>query len=113
MPFGLAGAPGVFMNLINDVLKKKKLYKAAVVYIDDVLLYSETMEEHVALVRDVLKTLARCSLFVKLSKCEFHKTELFFLGYKVLAAGVRMDPTKVKDMVNWEPLCTRRQFGLC
>lgn len=52
-------------------------------YIDDVLLYSDTLEEHVALVRGVLTKLAEHSLFVKLSKCEFHRDELTFLGYRV------------------------------
>lgn len=66
------------MNLINDVLKDC-LHHRAVVYIDDVLLYSETLEEHVQLVRDVLTTLVKHPLFVKLSKCEFHKEQVTFL----------------------------------
>lgn len=88
MPFRLQGAPSVFMNFINDVLKKY-LYKGTVVYIDNVLLYSETPDEHVKLVRSMLKTLARNSLYVKLSKCEFHQLELTFLGYRVSAGGHR------------------------
>lgn len=87
--------------IINDIIKKHS-YKGAVVYIDDILLYSETMEEHIALVQDVLKMLAHHSLFVKLSKYEFYKSELFFLGYKVFAEGVWMDPRKVKPVVEWE-----------
>lgn len=82
MPFGLSGAPGIFINLINDALKDF-LHKGAVAYIDDVLLYSDSLEEHVALVRDVLTKFAEHSLFVKLSKCEFHHEELTFLGYRV------------------------------
>lgn len=77
----------------------------AVVYIDDVLLSSQTLEEHVKLVCNTLKTPACRSLFVKLSKCEFHKTELSF---KVSAAGIGMGPSKVNDVVNWEAPKTRQ-----
>lgn len=69
----------VFMNFINDVLKDY-LHKGAVVYIDDVLFYSDNMDDHIDLLRNILKTLADNSLFFKLNKCEFHKSEFTFLG---------------------------------
>lgn len=92
--FGLAGAPGVFMNLINEVLRDY-LHQGVIVYLDDILIYSETLEDHIPLVRRVLLALEANSLFVKLSRCEFHKTELSFWGYRISGEGISMDPEKV------------------
>ncbi|XP_013928332.1 PREDICTED: RNA-directed DNA polymerase homolog [Thamnophis sirtalis] len=69
MPFGLQGAPVVFMQLINEVLHEH-LYKGVIVYLDDILIYMETREEHVKLVRTVLKKLRAAELYAKLSKYE-------------------------------------------
>lgn len=69
------------MNLINDVLHKY-LFKVVIVYLDNMLIYSKDYHEHVKLVRGVLKALYD-NLFAKLSKCEFHKRELDFLGYRI------------------------------
>ncbi|XP_015282283.1 PREDICTED: RNA-directed DNA polymerase homolog, partial [Gekko japonicus] len=93
MPFGLQGAPGVFMNFINEVLHKH-LFNGVLVYLDDILLYSPNLPSHVKLVREVLNTLHKHKLFAKLSKCEFHKTHIDFLGYHISSAGLEMDPGK-------------------
>ncbi|KAK9395798.1 hypothetical protein NXF25_019159 [Crotalus adamanteus] len=109
MPFGLKGAPAVFMQTINAVLHEH-LYHGVLVYLDDILIYSKTMEEHIRLVREVLHKLLQAQLFVKLSKCEFHKTRIEYLGYKISASGIEMDPAKVKAVLEWQVPRTRRQL---
>lgn len=69
IPFGLEGAPVMLMQLIDEVLHEH-LYKEVLVYLDDILIYTETMDEYVKLVEKLLKA----QLYPKLSKCEFHKT---------------------------------------
>ncbi|XP_039197259.1 malonyl-CoA-acyl carrier protein transacylase, mitochondrial isoform X1 [Crotalus tigris] len=98
MPFGLQGAPTVFMQLINQVLHKY-LYRGVLVYLDDILIYTTTLEEHVHLVRQVLRKLLDACLFVKLSKCEFHRARLDYLGYRISGDGVEMDPHKVRAVL--------------
>ncbi|XP_077166890.1 uncharacterized protein LOC143823989 [Paroedura picta] len=109
MPFGLAGAPGVFMNMINEIMHDL-LYQGVLVYIDDILVYSENVESHADLVREVLNRLRKHQLFAKLSKCEFHRDAVEFLGFRVSQAGIEMDPGKVRDLLAWEPPRTRRQL---
>ncbi|KAK9408147.1 hypothetical protein NXF25_006921 [Crotalus adamanteus] len=109
MPFGLKGAPAVFMQTINAVLHEH-LYRGVLVYLDDILIYSKTMAEHIRLVREVLHKLLQAQLFVKLSKCEFHKTCIEYLGYKISASGIEMDPEKVKAVLGWQVPRTRCQL---
>ncbi|KAK3530649.1 hypothetical protein QTP86_030915, partial [Hemibagrus guttatus] len=80
MPFGLTNAPAVFQALINGVFRDL-LGRGVITYIDDILVYSTSMEEHVCQVREVLARLQRFHLFVKLEKCEFHRTTVTFLGH--------------------------------
>lgn len=79
MLFGLQGTPTVFMQLINQVLHEH-LYKGVLIYLDNILIFSE-MLDHTKLVRQVLKKLLAAKLYTKLSKCEFHKISLTYLGY--------------------------------
>ena len=109
MPFGLSGTGGVFMSVINEVLHDL-LYKGVIVYLDDILIYANDKKEHVHLVREVLKRLKDNCLFAKLPKCEFHKEEIDFLGYRISSQGVRMDPGKVQAVVDWDPPRTRNQL---
>ncbi|KAK9401689.1 hypothetical protein NXF25_010045 [Crotalus adamanteus] len=109
MPFGLQGAPAVFMQLINEVLHDH-LYKGVLVYLDDILIYSRSLEEHVELVRTVLRKLLDAQLYCKISKCEFHKERIDYLGFRVSAAGIEMDPNKVKCVLEWQAPKTHRQL---
>lgn len=109
MPFGLQGAPAVFMQLINNVLHEF-LYRGVLVYLDDILIYTRTMEEHVRLVRQVLTKLLDARLYVKLSKCEFHRTEIDYLGFRISGKGISMDPAKVAAVVDWQAPKTRKQL---
>ncbi len=72
-----------------------------IVYIDDILVYSETLQEHVQHVRSVLQRLIKYQLYAKLEKCEFHTTSVAFLGYIISQEGVAMDESKVHAVLNW------------
>lgn len=97
------------MNFITEVLHKF-LYKGVVCCLDDMLIYSDTYEEHVYLVCEILTTLYQNHLYKKLLKCEFHWKELDFLGYWASGLGLGMDPAKVRDVLNWEPPRICRQL---
>jgi hypothetical protein len=72
-----------------------------IVYLDDILIFSRTREEHVQHVRQILSVLQREKLFVNLSKCEFGKTSLVYLGYIVVGGELKIDPSKVEVIVNF------------
>ena len=100
MPFGLSNSPSVFQAFVNEIFRDM-LHLKVIVYIDDILIFSDSLEEHVQDVRAVLKRLIENQLYAKLSKCEFHQTRISFLGYVISADGVLMDDSKVKAVVNW------------
>jgi hypothetical protein len=107
MPFGLSNAPSTFQALMNKVLAPV-LGKFALVYIDDILVFSRTVDEHALHVAEVLGLLRDAHLFVKRSKCSFGMTELRFLGFMVSAEGIRPDPKKVSAMTEWPtPTCLK------
>ena len=98
MPFGLTGAPATFQRFINDSLREY-LGQFCSAYLDDILIYSKTKEEHVQHVRKVLERLRSAGLFAKLSKCEFFVTETKFLGLIVGRDRFKIDPEKVKTIL--------------
>ncbi|KAK3539891.1 hypothetical protein QTP70_015770, partial [Hemibagrus guttatus] len=100
MPFGLTNAPAVFQALINGVFQDL-LGKGVIAYIDDILVYSSSMEEHVRMVWEVLGRLQQHHLYVKLEKCEFHRSTVTFLGYVISRHGVEMDVVKVQAVTEW------------
>ncbi|KAK3561986.1 hypothetical protein QTP86_022734 [Hemibagrus guttatus] len=100
MPFGLTNAPAVFQALINGVFQDL-LGKWVIAYIDDILMYSASPEEHVLHVREVLFRLQQHHLYVKLEKCEFHRATVTFLGYVISRRGVEMDMVKVRAVTDW------------
>jgi hypothetical protein len=102
MPFGLTNAPAAFMDLMNRVFHSY-LDKFVVVFIDDILVYSSTPEEHEEHLRMVLQVLKEKELYAKLSKCEFWLTEVVFLGHVISAEGVKVDPKKIEAILQWEP----------
>jgi hypothetical protein len=105
MPFGLTGAPATFQRFINDTLREH-LDVFCTAYLDDILIYSRTREEHLSHVRKVLTALRRAGLFAKIQKCEFFKDETTFLGVIVGRHGIRMDPKKVQTIRDWKtPTC--------
>ncbi|KAL4324888.1 hypothetical protein GQ457_11G023450 [Hibiscus cannabinus] len=101
MPFCLTNAPAAFMDLMNRVFHEY-LDQFVVVFIDDILVYSRTEEDHDRHLRLVLQTLLENQLYAKLSKCEFWIREVVFLGHVVSSEGIRVDPKKVEAIVNWK-----------
>lgn len=100
MPFGLTNAPATFQAYINTAMRGI-LDDYCVVYLDDILIYSETAEEHERHVKEVLERLRRHSLYAKLSKCEFHQPEVKFLGFIVGRGGLRIDPDRSRTVSGW------------
>ncbi|KAI2660072.1 Transposon Tf2-9 polyprotein [Labeo rohita] len=100
MPFGLSNSPAVFQALVNDVLRDM-VDRFIYVYLDDILIFSSSLQEHVQHVRRVLQRLLENGLFVKAEKCVFYAQSVSFLGYIVSSEGIRMDPDKVKAVVDW------------
>ena len=101
MSFGLTNAPTVFMDYMNRIFRPY-LDKFVIVFIDDILVYSKTEEEHADHLRTVLQILRDRKLYAKLSKCEFWKSEVKFLGHVVSKQGIAVDPAKVEAVMNWE-----------
>jgi hypothetical protein len=99
MSFGLTNAPAFFMNLMNSVFMDY-LDKFVVVFIDDILIYSQSEEEHVDHLKMVLQRLREHQLYAKLSKCEFWINEVQFLGHIINKDGLVVDPKKVADILN-------------
>jgi hypothetical protein len=102
MSFELTNAPAYFMYLMNKVFMEY-LDEFVVVFIDDILLFSKTEEEHEKHLKMVLAKLRSNQLYAKFSMCEFWLTEVAFLGYVISAGGISVDPSKVKDVFNWMP----------
>jgi len=102
MPFGVTNAPAVFMDYMNRIFHPF-LDSFVVVFIDDILIYSKTFEEHEKHLIAVLQILKDKKLYAKLSKCEFWLEEIKFLGHIISKEGVSVDPTKVEAVLQWEP----------
>ena len=102
IPFGLTNAPTAFMDLMNRVFQPY-LDRFVIVFIDDILVYSSSSEEHSEHLRIVLQTLRERQLYAKLSKCQFWLDRVAFLGHVISADGVSVDPHKIEAVVNWKP----------
>jgi len=100
MPFGLTNAPATFESYINSTLREY-LDDFCVAYLDDILIYSKSMEEHVTHVRKVLEKLLKHGLYASLEKCQFHVEEVEFLSFVVTPGGVFMEKDKVATIVDW------------
>ena len=109
MPFGLVNSPSVFQSFINEVFRDM-LNISVIVYIDDILIYSNTLPEHVQHVRAVLQLLIKYQLYAKAEKCEFHTTSTTFLGYIISPGGVAMDEKKVNAVLNWPEPTTLKEL---
>ena len=103
MPFGLTNAPTTFIDLMNRVFQSY-LDQFVVVFVDDILIYSQSEVEHEDHLRIVLQLLWDHQLYTKFSMCEFWLTEVGFLGHVVSALGVSVDPGKVEAVMSWERL---------
>lgn len=107
MPFGLCNGPATFQSYINSTLGEY-IYTFSTAYLDDILIYSESKKEHIQHVRLVLRRLLDAGLQVDITKCEFHATEVQYLGLIVSTKGIRMDPKKIATVQYWEtPKCVK------
>ncbi|CAI5467291.1 unnamed protein product [Closterium sp. Yama58-4] len=100
LPFGLTNAPATFQTLMNTVLSEF-LGSFVVVYLDDILIFSKSKEEHVQHLQRVFEVLRREKLYAKQSKCGFFLPEVEFLGHVVSASGIRTDPKKIAAVQDW------------
>src|SRR3979490_889004 len=100
MPFGLTNAPVAFQRFMNDILGDL-LDHFTVAYIDDILIYSDLLEQHRKHVREILRRLQKNGLYAKASKCEWHKDSVEFPGYILQTEGLTMAENKVKTICNW------------
>ena len=100
MPFGLTNAPATFQSVMNSVLSPY-LDRFVLVYLDDILIYSSSLSEHLVHLRKVLAALREAKLYCKLSKCLFCVPEVEYLGHLLTPEGVKMDPSKVHSLVTW------------
>ncbi|KAJ9519233.1 hypothetical protein QJQ45_017889 [Haematococcus lacustris] len=98
--FGLTNAPATFQRMMNNVFKPL-INECVLVYIDDILVMSNTPEEHVQHLRQVLQLMRENKFYAKLAKCEFNKTQLAFLGHIVGSKGIAVDPAKVQVVKEW------------
>ena len=102
MPFGLTNALAAFMDLMNHVFRPY-LDKFVIVFIDDILVYSSSKEEHAEHLRIILQTLREHQLHTKFIKCQFWLDRVAFLGHVVSAEGISIDPQKIEAIVDWRP----------
>jgi hypothetical protein len=100
MPFGLANAPATFQAMMQEILRDL-LDHGVVVYIDDILIYSESESQHELLVSEVLRRLQEHGLAGAIDKSEFHKSSVEFLGYIIMADGVAMSEEKLLAIREW------------
>ncbi|GJS45705.1 putative reverse transcriptase domain-containing protein [Tanacetum coccineum] len=115
MPFGLTNAPAVFMDLINRVCKPY-LDKFMIIFIDDILIYSNISKEHEGHLKLILRLLKKEELYAKFSKCDFWLPNVQFLGHAIDSEGIHVDPAKIESIKDWEspktPIEIRQFLGL-
>ena len=95
MPFGLTNAPIAFQQFINDIFSNL-LDVYVMIYLDDILIYSNNISEHYWHVKEVLKCFRKAGLYAKAEKCEFHSESVEYLGYILSPSGLTMSDDKIK-----------------
>ena len=100
MPFGLTNAPATFQRLMESCLSDLHL-NWCIIYLDDVIIFSRTPEEHIAWLEAVFKKISDAGLKLKPSKCEFFKKQIHYLGHIVSNNGIETDPKKIEAIVKW------------
>jgi hypothetical protein len=108
MPFGLKNAPATFQRLMNQIFRDL-LDKCVLVYLDDILVYSNTIEEHLEHLRLVFTRLREHKLYANLGKCQFWMTELLYLGFRIGGGKIRVDPEKTNKILTMGRPKNRKQ----
>ena len=112
MPFDLTNDLAAFMDLMNRVLKEY-LEKFLIVFIDDIMIYSQNWEEHVEHLRTTLPKLREHQLYAKFSKCKFWLDNVQFLDHVVSKEGISVDPTKIEAVSKWAThQLTSQKYGV-
>ena len=101
MPFGLTNAPASFQRWMNEILSEY-LDIFCVAYLDDILIFSQNLEDHQKQVRTILRRVEETGLMLKASKYEFHTTEIDYLGYVISPQGLQMDKDKIRTIKEWK-----------
>ena len=101
MPFGLCNAPGVFTAAVTRILDKY-INVFVLAYLDDILIYRKTPEEHLNHVRLVLDEFKECKIVCRAHKCRFNRLSLPYLKHILSVSGVKPDPRKVQLVVDWQ-----------
>ena len=109
MPFGLCNAPATFQRLMERCMGDMNL-KECLIYLDDIVIFSQTFEEHISRLHAVLERLKIHNLKLKASKCEFMKDEVSYLGHVVAKAGIKTDPAKIETIRKWEVPTTQKEL---
>ena len=100
MPFGLTNAPATFQRLMETCLGELHL-NWCIIYLDDIIIFSKTPEEHLRRLKGVFERLAKAGLKLKPSKCEFFRDSLWYLGHVVSPKGIATDPKKIEAIQRW------------
>jgi hypothetical protein len=117
MFFGLINSPTTFQTMMNMILKPLIDQGVIQVYIDDILVYTSTHKENIAVMQETLQILEEHSLYLKREKCKFFMDELTYLGVVISGSGVCMDPEKVSAILDWPIPLLKTQvqcfLGIC
>lgn len=106
MFFGLINSPSTFQNMMNDIFHDLIMQGKVLVYLDDILIFTKTLEEHRQVLRSVLQILCQYKLYLKPEKCEFEQTQIEYLGLVISEGQIQMDPVKVQGVLDWPtPTC--------
>ena len=108
--FGLSNSPATFQMMMNDIFRDLILRGKVIVYLDDILIFTKTREEHRAVVRQVLQILRENKLTCKPEKCEFETRETEYLGHIIGDGVVKMDPAKVAGVTGWPEPATKKEL---
>ena len=100
MPFGITNAPATFQRMMNALLKEE-LDAYILVYLDDILIFSQALEDHIHHVRQALQKLRNAQLFARLQKCSFFQKKVEYLGFDVSGDGVKPSPEKLRTVAEW------------
>ena len=100
MPFGLTNGPMAFQRFMNDIFGDL-LGQCVVVYLDDILIYSDNPEQHTKHIREVLQRLQKHGLYTQAKKCKWHHDSVEFLGYIMSSEGLTMADNKIRAILDW------------